>query len=64
MRLKTKGIRVYVIGGSHDYSYSGKSFLDLLDEAGVFVNVVKYELIGKERYKLIKTINVIRLTKF
>ncbi len=57
MRLKNRGIRTYVIGGSHDYSYSGKSFLDLLDEAGVFVNVVKYELVGKDKYKLIKTID-------
>ncbi|MDA3855841.1 MAG: DNA repair exonuclease [Candidatus Woesearchaeota archaeon] len=52
MRLKKEGIRIYVIGGSHDYSDSGKSFLELLEASGVFVNTCKYDLVGKEKYKL------------
>ncbi|MBI2208163.1 exonuclease SbcCD subunit D [Candidatus Woesearchaeota archaeon] len=42
-KLKDKGIPVYIIPGSHDYSPSGKTMLDVLEEAGLFVNVVKGE---------------------
>jgi len=42
-RLKKKAIPVYIIPGSHDYSPSGKTMLDVLEEAGLFVNVVKGE---------------------
>jgi len=42
-RLKDKNIPVYIIPGSHDYSPSGKTMLDVLEEAGLFVNVVKGE---------------------
>lgn len=55
MRLKVEGIRIYVIGGSHDYSDSGKSFLELLEASGVFINTYKYDLLGKEKYKLLPT---------
>jgi exonuclease SbcD len=41
MKLKEFGIPLFVIGGSHDYSNSGKSFLELLEIAGVFVDVSK-----------------------
>src|SRR3989344_5361401 len=40
-KLKEKGIPVYIIPGSHDYSPSGKTMLDVLEEAGMFVNVVR-----------------------
>lgn len=43
--LKDKGIPVYIVPGSHDYSPSGKTMLDVLEEAGLFVNVVKGEVI-------------------
>ncbi|MBI2134643.1 exonuclease SbcCD subunit D [Candidatus Woesearchaeota archaeon] len=42
-KLKEKDIPVYIIPGSHDYSPSGKTMLDVLEEAGLFVNVVKGE---------------------
>lgn len=38
---KDKGIPVYVVGGSHDYSASGKTMLDVLEHAGLFVNVFR-----------------------
>ena len=38
---KDKGISVYVIGGSHDFSASGKTMLDVLEHAGLFVNVFR-----------------------
>jgi len=37
--LKESGIRCYVIAGSHDYSASGKTFLDVLENAGLCKNV-------------------------
>ena len=40
-RLKTNNIPVYIIGGSHDYSASGKTMLDVLEEAELLVNVMK-----------------------
>lgn len=41
-RLKDAGIKSYVIAGSHDYSVSGKTFLDVLEKAG-FCEIAKYE---------------------
>ena len=40
-QLKDLGISVYIVPGSHDYSPSGKTILDVLEEAGLFVNVFK-----------------------
>ena len=37
--LKDNGIRCYIIAGSHDYSASGKTFLDVLENAGLCINV-------------------------
>lgn len=42
-QLKEKNIPVYIIPGSHDYSPSGKTMLDVLESAGLFTNVVKGE---------------------
>ncbi len=42
-RLKEAGIPVFLIAGSHDYSVSGKTFLDVLDKAGFCKNVTVYE---------------------
>jgi hypothetical protein len=39
--LKESGIKCYVIAGSHDYSASGKTFLDVLEKAGLCENVEK-----------------------
>jgi len=40
-RLKEKDIEVYVIPGSHDYSPSGKTMLDVLEKSGLIINVFK-----------------------
>ena len=51
-KLKEKNIPVYIIPGSHDYSPSGKTMLDVLENAGLFINVVKGEEIdGKLKLK-------------
>lgn len=52
MRFKEAGIPLYVIGGSHDYSNSGKSFLELLESAGVFIDVCKYRQIDSDKVEL------------
>ncbi|MFH1849421.1 MAG: exonuclease SbcCD subunit D [archaeon] len=39
--LKQHGIAVYYVAGSHDFSPSGKTVLDVLEEAGFCHNVVK-----------------------
>ncbi len=41
-KLKEAGIKCFVIAGSHDYSVSGKTFLDVLEKAG-FCEILKYE---------------------
>jgi exonuclease SbcD len=45
MKLKDRGIPVYIIAGSHDFSPSGKTMLDVLENAGLLVNVVKGEIV-------------------
>ncbi len=40
-QLKDLGISIYIVPGSHDYSPSGKTILDVLEEAGLFINVFK-----------------------
>ncbi|MGV8150500.1 MAG: metallophosphoesterase family protein [Candidatus Woesearchaeota archaeon] len=40
-RLKECDISVYMIPGSHDYSPSGKTMIDVLEEAGLVKNVFK-----------------------
>ncbi|MDP4039592.1 MAG: DNA repair exonuclease [Candidatus Pacearchaeota archaeon] len=42
-KLKEAKIPVFLIAGSHDYSVSGKSFLDVLEKAGFAVNISKFE---------------------
>lgn len=42
-RLKSSGIPVYVIPGSHDYSPSGKTVIDVLHEADLCRNVFRGE---------------------
>lgn len=45
-RLKRAGIPCFIIAGSHDYSVSGKTFLDVLEKAGFCKNVADFEEIG------------------
>ena len=40
-KLKDSEIPCYIIPGSHDYSPSGKTMLDVFENAGLVVNVVK-----------------------
>jgi DNA repair exonuclease SbcCD nuclease subunit len=42
-KLKDAGIPCFLVAGSHDYSVSGKTFLDVLERAGFCKNVVDYE---------------------
>jgi DNA repair protein SbcD/Mre11 len=39
--LKDKGIPIYVIAGSHDFSPSGKTMIEVLEKAGLVTNVCK-----------------------
>ncbi len=50
---RDKGIRIYVIPGSHDFSYSEKTMLKVLEAAGLFVNVSRGDVgeDGKIRLK-------------
>lgn len=45
-RLKEAKIPCFIIAGSHDYSVSGKTFLDVLEKAGFCKNVVDFEEIN------------------
>lgn len=40
-KLKEANIPVFFIAGSHDYSISGKSFLDVMEKSGFGINVFK-----------------------
>ncbi|MDD5649878.1 MAG: DNA repair exonuclease [Candidatus Nanoarchaeia archaeon] len=42
-RLKEEDIPVYIIAGSHDFSPSGKTMLDVLEKAGLIENVMKFK---------------------
>jgi hypothetical protein len=42
-KLKEAGIPCFIIAGSHDYSVSGKTFLDVLEKAGFCKNVAVFE---------------------
>ncbi len=47
-KIKEAGIKVFMIAGSHDFSVSGKTFLDVLEKGG-FCEICKYrenEIIG------------------
>ena len=42
-KVKRRDIEVYIIPGSHDFSPSGKTFLDVLENSGLVINVNKYD---------------------
>lgn len=46
-KLKESGIPCFIIAGSHDYSVSGKTFLDVLEKAGFCKNVADFEETGE-----------------
>ena len=39
--LKDKNVPLYIIAGSHDFSPSGKTMIDVLEKAGLVINVCK-----------------------
>ncbi|MFP4567420.1 MAG: exonuclease SbcCD subunit D [Candidatus Woesearchaeota archaeon] len=47
-RLKNENIPVYFIAGSHDYSPSGKTMLDVIEEAGLGINVMRGQIQNKK----------------
>ncbi|MBU0757914.1 MAG: exonuclease SbcCD subunit D [Nanoarchaeota archaeon] len=47
-KLEKNDIPVYIIAGSHDFSPSGKTILEVLEEAGLCTNVVRGEVIEKK----------------
>ncbi len=51
-KLKDAGINVYLIAGSHDFSASGKTFLDVIEKAGFCKNVEDWEIDESGRIKL------------
>ncbi len=54
--LKDKDIPVYIVAGSHDFSPSGKTMLDVLENAGLFSNVTKGQIID-DKLKLNFTVD-------
>ncbi len=47
-KLKEARIPCFIIAGSHDYSVSGKTFLDVLEKAGFCKNVANFEDKGEK----------------
>lgn len=41
--VKDNGVSTYTVAGSHDYSVSGKTMLDVLENAGLIRNVTKFD---------------------
>jgi len=56
-QLKEKNIPVYMIAGSHDFSPSGKTMIDVLEGAGLVINVVKGQIDENKKLKLNFTID-------
>ena len=54
-KIKEEGIKSFIIAGSHDYSVSGKTFLDVLEKAG-FCTMCKFEK-NEEGMILLKACN-------
>jgi len=49
---KKQDIPVYAIPGSHDYSPSGKTMLDVLEQAGLLINVCRGTITEEGKLKL------------
>jgi len=47
-RLKEAKIPCFIVAGSHDYSVSGKTFLDVLERAGFCKNVANFEEVNEK----------------
>lgn len=55
--LKDAQIPVYIIAGSHDFSPSGKTMLDVLEQAGLVVNVARGDELPDGRVRLHFTVD-------
>ncbi|MEK6937383.1 MAG: exonuclease SbcCD subunit D [Nanoarchaeota archaeon] len=53
--LQEHDIPVYSIPGSHDFSPSGKTMIDVLEKAGLLINVVKFDENNKLKFTVDKT---------
>ncbi len=53
--LQEHDISVYAIPGSHDFSPSGKTMIDVLENAGLLHNVVKFDENNKLKFTIDKT---------
>ncbi len=47
-KARDKGIRIYGVAGSHDFSPTGKTMISVLESAGLIVDVAKFD----DEYKL------------
>lgn len=54
-RLKDSNIPIYIVPGSHDYSPSGKTMLDVLEYADLLINVVKAKKLENGKMQLLLT---------
>lgn len=54
-KLKEENIPVFMIAGSHDFSASGKTFLDVLEKAGFCMAIDKFQTQEDGRIKLLPT---------
>ena len=53
--VKEEGIRIYCVPGSHDYSPTGKTFVNVLEDAGLLTNIAKWtEEEGKIKLQFFK----------
>lgn len=50
--VKEKGIPIYIIPGSHDFSPTGKTMVDVLEHAGLWQNVMKGVITEQNKLKL------------
>jgi len=51
-KIKDNNVETYIIAGSHDFSPSGKTMIDVLENAGLCINVTKGDVIdGKLKLK-------------
>lgn len=58
-RLRDNNLEVYIIPGSHDYSASGKTALNILESAGLCTNVYKIE---EDKLKLFEDKTGVKIT--
>jgi DNA repair protein SbcD/Mre11 len=56
-KLKDANLPVYLIAGSHDYSASGKTFLDVIEKAGLCKNIENQEIQENGKIELKPTLH-------